>query len=208
MSKKLILFFLIAPMGLILGMDKPRGAKRKLFNELIESAQKENQAANQGTPQKKVVGSPDVPDTRPETPGTPDTVRRERLASRGAIQLAVQNMSNKPVMVTYAGSKGSTFSMLAPAKVDFTKSRLDALVSFKHASLTLAPTGEHFMRLVLDKKEPNKLVLEQYMETEHGNGFAPIGDLKVDHTKPVLVQLHTRLNDSGFEHTDIDIINK
>lgn len=195
---KLGIFLLGLPMVALMGLEIPRNAKRRLFQE-----------ETQTTPIKKVVENVPVPVTRLDTPGTPYNERKKRLVAQGVIPLAVQNMSEKPVMVTYYTSKGATHRLLSTPKEDFVKSRLDDDVSFKYGFLTLVPTGEDFKRLSLEKmNKGNKLKIEQYMETPHVTGFMAVGDVVIDDTKPLLIQLQTRKDDKGFKYTDVDILNK
>jgi hypothetical protein len=192
---KLGILLLGLPVVSLMGMEKPRSAKRRLFEQEIPT-----------TPTKKVAENVSVPDTRHATPGTPYIERKKKLTAQGIIPLAVQNMSEKPVIVAYHTPKGPTHRLLTASKENFVESRLDDEVSFKHGFLTLMPTGEHFQRLALEKG--NKLKIEQYMETAHGNGFVTIGDVSIDDAKPLLIQLQTRKDDKGFKRTDIDILNK
>lgn len=192
---KLGILLLGLPIVTLVGMEKPRSAKRRLFEQETPT-----------TPTKKVVENVSVPDTRPATPGTPYTERKKKLAGQGIIPLAVQNMSEKPVIVAYHTSKGPTHRLLTASKENFVQSRLDDEVFFKYGPLTLMPTGEHFQRLALERG--NKLRIEQYMETSHGDGFVMIGDVSIDDAKPLLIQLQTRKDGKGFKRTDIDILNK
>lgn len=210
-----ILYFILCLMGISvqslysLELFEPRkqSAKRKLFDQ--EKKDKENQT----TPTKKVSESDEIPPTRPESPSTPEFLKKNRWANRGMYQIAVQNMSTKPVMVAYQGIKGPSYALLTPAGIlepghaDFPQSRLDAIVSLAQEPLTIVPSGEHFTRFSITKNAPQKILIEEYIETPHSKAYVPVGDLKIDLAKPILIQLHTRKNKHGFSYTNIDIVN-
>lgn len=178
----MIYMLLILSIGSLEAMTPPRatGAKRKLFERDVPS---ENLPMSPG---KEYT-------TAPDTPATPYKIHTEKLAARGILPIAIQNMTDMPARIMYETAKGQAYRRLPEARHNFKESRLDAEISFREP-VEIALSGVPFHRILFNR-ENNKLEIQEYRSVGY-NPYVTIKGLTLNLSNPIIIQL--KQNDKGW----------
>lgn len=187
MLKILVALLLGLPFMPLVGMENPRGAKRRLF-----PAQEEPK----DTPSRNVMGTPTKGGYGTASDvGTPLKLKKT-LADLGISKVNITNFTGKPALVAFQGPQGQSHRTLGDFDSSENKqeSHLSTAMNLVRNELYITALPELFKIQV----SPNRKRLEfskAIGATEHHkDGFIPFADLPYEAGKILTIKIRAREN--------------